>query len=101
MSHVEKEEKKLKEKEAELKASCEKLLFHELPLDVEHFYNALFGSVKDGLPLIGKEPGRKNRYYLLGYEGNGTCYSMAGAKIIKDLLLGIENPYADIVKLDR
>lgn len=101
MSHVEKEEKKLKEKEAELKASCEKLLFHELPLDVEHFYNALFGSVKDGLPLIGKEPGRKNRYYLLGYEGNGTCYSMAGAKIIKDLLLGRENPYADIVKLDR
>lgn len=62
VSHVEKEEKKLREKEAEFKASCKKLLFHELPLEVEHFYNAFFGSVKDGLHLIGKEPGRENPY---------------------------------------
>ncbi|MBP1743751.1 MAG: puuB 2, partial [Firmicutes bacterium] len=52
-------------------------------------------------PFIGKDPFKSSTYYLLGYEGNGTCYSMAGAMIIKDLILGNSNQYADIVRVDR
>lgn len=101
VDQVEKGEEKLKNKEKELVDACRNLLHHEIPLQVECFYNALFGSVKDGLPLIGKDPRGKSHYYLLGYEGNGTCYSMAGARILSDLLQEKENPYAEIVKLDR
>lgn len=76
-------------------------IFPHLRLDVTHRWNALFGTSKDGLPFIGEDPNHKNRFYLLGYEGNGTCYSMAGANILADLIEGKSNKYADVVKLDR
>ena len=79
-----------------------KSLFDNPPkLVIDHQYNALFGTVKDGLPLMGRDPDLAHHFYLLGYEGNGTCYSMAGAKIIKNLIEGQEDSYAEIVKLDR
>lgn len=72
-----------------------------LPVPVSHAWNALFGKSKDGLPFIGQDTNQPSKYYLLGYEGNGTCYSMAGANIIYDLIAGNPNPYKDIVKIDR
>jgi glycine/D-amino acid oxidase-like deaminating enzyme len=72
-----------------------------LDIKVSHAWNAIFATSKDGIPFIGQDPSKPSKYYLLGYEGNGTCYSMAGALIIKDLILGKGNPYADIVKVDR
>ena len=91
----------IEEKVSELKKSIGKIMADPIVLDVDASYNALFGTVKDGLPLIGSNPDRKNHFYILGYEGNGTCYSMAGARIIKNLILGEEDPYEDIVRLDR
>lgn len=91
----------IEKKVSELKKSIEKIMADPIVLDVDASYNALFGTVKDGLPLIGKDPDRDNHFYILGYEGNGTCYSMAGARIIKNLILGDKDPYEDIVRLDR
>jgi len=76
-------------------------IFPWLDIKVSHAWNALFATSKDGVPFIGKDPFKSSTYYLLGYEGNGTCYSMAGAMIIKDLILGNSNQYADIVRVDR
>ena len=89
------------EKVEELKSGVRSMMADPMDLDVDSSYNALFGTVKDGLPLLGKDPGQENHFYMLGYEGNGTCYSMAGAKIIKKLIMEEDDPYRDIVKLDR
>lgn len=78
-----------------------KKLFPFLDIKIDYYWTALFYGTKDGLPFIGRDPNRKNVYYLLGYEGNGMCYSMAGSLIIKDLIKGEPNKYENIVGLDR
>ncbi|MFD1928022.1 NAD(P)/FAD-dependent oxidoreductase [Sporosarcina siberiensis] len=76
-------------------------IFPEIDIEISYAWNALFGSSVDGLPFIGRDPQMKSVYYLLGYEGNGTCYSMAGALILNDLINNKKNPYEDIVKVNR
>ena len=76
-------------------------VFPNIDIRISHAWNALFGKSKDGLPFIGQDTNQPSIYYLLGYGGNGTCYSMAGAHIIFDLIIGNPNPYKDIVKIDR
>lgn len=76
-------------------------VFPQLEIKVSHAWDAIFVRSEDGLPFIGEDPENPGRFYLLGYEGNGTCYSMAGSMIIRDLILGINNPYKDIVRVDR
>lgn len=78
-----------------------KNIFPHLDFEIEHRWSALFGNSDDGLPFIGRDPDSSNKYYLLGYEGNGTCYSMAGAEIISDLIDNKSNPYSHIVRVDR
>ncbi|HSL87019.1 MAG TPA: FAD-dependent oxidoreductase, partial [Bacteroidales bacterium] len=84
-----------------LKKDVSAMMADDLKLDVDKSYNALFGTVKDGLPLLGADPENANHFYILGYEGNGTCYSMAGARIIKNLITGEDDPFREIVRLDR
>nr|WP_300003043.1 FAD-dependent oxidoreductase [Tissierella sp.] len=76
-------------------------LFPDLDLEIDYRWNALFGSSLDGLPFIGRDPFDFDKYYLLGYEGNGTCYSMAGADILSDLIEGKDNIYAHLLKVER
>lgn len=76
-------------------------IFPHLDIRISHAWSALFGKSNDGLPFMGQDPNQPSIYYVLGYEGNGTCYSMAGARIIYDLITGKTNPYTDIVKMDR
>lgn len=78
-----------------------KRLFPRLEPDIRYEWCATFGESVDGLPWIGEDPDRPGQYYLLGYGGNGTIYSMLGADLIKDKLLGIDQPIADIVRPDR
>ena len=78
-----------------------KTIFPNLNIEIDYAWNGLFGGSKDGLPFIGQDPKQTNKYYLLAYEGNGTCYSMAGALIIKDLINEVDNPYKDIVDPNR
>ncbi|MFC5468639.1 NAD(P)/FAD-dependent oxidoreductase [Cohnella suwonensis] len=78
-----------------------KKLFPELHPSVRYEWCASFGESADGLPWIGEDPDRPGQYYLLGYGGNGTIYSMIGAEIVRDRLLGYPNEIADIVRPDR
>lgn len=100
ISEVVEDEKIIFEKTEKIKREIEDI-YPNLDMDIKYRWNALFGTSKDGLPFIGPDLLKKNHYYLLGYEGNGTCYSMAGANILADLIENKENKYADIVKVDR
>ena len=84
----------------ELRNSFNKL-FPYLDIAIDYAYCATFGESIDNLPFIGEHPKKENHYYLLGYGGNGTVYSMLGAEIIADQLCGIEHPASHIVQLTR
>ncbi|WP_108585135.1 FAD-dependent oxidoreductase [Paenisporosarcina sp. OV554] len=46
-------------------------------------------------------PTKDKHYYLLGYGGNGTVYSMLGSHILRNLIIYGDHPDADLVTLDR
>lgn len=78
-------------------------LFPELPLRIDYEWNATFGESEDNLPFIGEDHERRHVYYLLGYGGNGTVYSLLGAELIRQLIEGTgdANPLKSIIGLSR
>ncbi|MNP52749.1 Glycine oxidase [compost metagenome] len=70
-------------------------------LDVEFFWEAVFGGTNDGLPFIGPHPKYPNCYFLEGYGGNGTVCTMIAAEMITDILTGKPRPDLDIFSLTR
>jgi glycine/D-amino acid oxidase-like deaminating enzyme len=76
-------------------------LFPDLRTQVKYHWCATFGESKDGLPWIGEDPDRPGQHYCLGYGGNGMIYSMLGAHLIRDNIIGERHPVADIVRPDR
>lgn len=91
---------RIMERGMELKEKL-KNLFPDLNISIDYSYCATFGESLDNLPFIGEHPKKRGHYYLLGYGGNGTVYSMIGATMLADSLTGKKNPYAHIVALDR
>lgn len=61
---------------------------------VTHAWQSIFGESKDGLPFIGQDAKNENKYFALGFGGNGTCYCVAAALIIRAFLQGEAHPYA-------
>jgi glycine/D-amino acid oxidase-like deaminating enzyme/nitrite reductase/ring-hydroxylating ferredoxin subunit len=51
-----------------------------------------------GLPMIG---GSKDVYISTGYAGQGMTFGTAGAMLVSDLILGVENPWADLFDPNR
>jgi glycine/D-amino acid oxidase-like deaminating enzyme len=92
--------KELRERSDKLLAEL-RTMFPMLSPSIKYEWCATFGESADGLPWIGEDPDRPGQFYNLGYGGNGTIYNMLGAEIIRDRLLGIDNPVASIVRLDR
>lgn len=78
-----------------------KKLFPNYDMKIDYAYAASFGESIDNLPFIGEHPTKANHYYLLGYGGNGTVYSMLGSQILRDLITGKRNEDAEIVHLNR
>jgi len=76
-------------------------LFPQWKPELRYEWCGSFCESADGLPWIGEDPDRPGRHYLLGYGGNGTVYSMLGAEVIRDNLLGRDNPVSAIVRPDR
>ncbi|OAB48251.1 NAD(P)/FAD-dependent oxidoreductase [Paenibacillus antarcticus] len=73
-------------------------LFPEIgPLTIDYSWASVFGSTHDGLPMIGPHPQYPHCYFLEGYGGNGTVYSMIAAELIADILTG--NPRTDDLEL--
>jgi glycine/D-amino acid oxidase-like deaminating enzyme len=76
-------------------------LFPHLDLEVAFAWAGTFGETKDGLAYIDQHPEWPNAYFVLGYGGNGITYSMLGAEIVRDAILGRPNPNADLFRFDR
>lgn len=80
-----------------LQQQAEQLLKRDLP--IAYSYGATFGESVDNLPFIGAHPTKAHHYYLLGYGGNGTVYSMMGAKMLAQLVKGETPVGAHLVDL--
>jgi glycine/D-amino acid oxidase-like deaminating enzyme len=78
-----------------------KELFPNYEIEIDYAYAATFGESIDNLPFIGEHPTKNNHYYLLGYGGNGTVYSMLGSCMLRDLIRGKRTEDAEIVELNR
>lgn len=76
-------------------------LFPEIPLKPEMSWCGTFSVTKDGLPFIGSWPGRERMIFNLGYGGNGITFSMIGAQIIRNTLLGISDSRQSVFSFER
>lgn len=70
-------------------------------LEIDYAWEAVFGSTHDGLPLIGPHPEYPNCYFIEGYGGNGTVYSMIAASILTDVITGGHNEDLELFSLTR
>ncbi|AXH98322.1 FAD-binding oxidoreductase [Sporosarcina sp. PTS2304] len=78
-----------------------KVLFPHTAIEFEYEWTAVFGESTDELPVVGRHPEEPNIYYLIGLGGNGTVYSMLGAHLIRDELLGKSNANETILEIER
>lgn len=100
-TRVEERERMLSRKKERLLEEVSKL-FPDLPsLSVEYAWTAAFGSTHDGLPMIGTQESYPNCFFILGYGGNGTVYSMVAAQIISDWIVKGSSPDAELFRIDR
>jgi glycine/D-amino acid oxidase-like deaminating enzyme len=67
-------------------------------VEAEFYWGAFFGESKDGLPTIGMYENYPNCYFLLGYGGNGTVYSIILSQIIRDLITKGSHPDIELYR---
>ncbi|MFS0782528.1 NAD(P)/FAD-dependent oxidoreductase [Bacillus sp. 1P06AnD] len=67
----------------------------------EYYWGAFFGETHDGLPTIGIYEDYPNSYFLRGYGGNGTVYSIILSQIIRDLIVSGKNEDAYLYLKER
>ena len=60
-----------------------------------------FGVTKDALPFIGPNPDYPNSYFMLGFGGNGTTFSIMGMDILSDAVAGRPNKFLEYFKFNR
>lgn len=77
-------------------------LFPELEEQEPEFsWGAVFGTTRDGLPFIGPHPDYPHSYFIEGYGGNGTVYSMIAARLLAQELAGKRPPELDLFSFTR
>ncbi|WGQ10664.1 FAD-dependent oxidoreductase [Pedobacter gandavensis] len=75
--------------------------YYELE-SVDYRWSSQYYVPVDGLPYIGQFPGAdKGTYMATGFNGNGMMFGTLSAKIICDLILEKENPYAHLFDPSR
>ena len=83
-----------------LEASFKKL-FPDLDFKTDFKWAGAFASTKDGLPYIGRLPGKPHTYFALGFGGNGITFSMMAAGMIERAISGKKDPDAAIFSFTR
>ena len=58
----------------------------------EFRWTGSFGESQSGLPTIGRIPGMRRGFAVLGYGGNGFTFSAMAAQLIPRAILGIPDP---------
>ncbi|QOS77824.1 FAD-dependent oxidoreductase [Paenibacillus sp. JNUCC31] len=70
-------------------------------LEIDYAWEATFGDTHDGLPYIGPHPKYPHSYFLEGYGGNGTVYSMIAASLLTNAIAGNESKDLELFSLTR
>jgi glycine/D-amino acid oxidase-like deaminating enzyme len=76
-------------------------LFPDLGFEVDCTWAGTFAETKDSLPFIGPHPQFPGGLFALGYGGNGITFGLIAAQLLRDRILGRENPDAAIFRFDR
>jgi glycine/D-amino acid oxidase-like deaminating enzyme len=76
-------------------------LFPHAAFRPAYVWAGTFAETKDGLPYIGRLPGRDHVYFALGYGGNGITFGMIAARLLTDLFLQRPNDDAPVFRFDR
>ena len=77
-------------------------LFPELPLRVAFSWAGTFAETDDGLPFFGPHEQHGPRvHFAMAYGGNGITYSLIGAEMLRDTLLGKKHPCSALFGFDR
>lgn len=71
-------------------------LLPQLDCRAEFCWTGSFGQSSTGLPSIGRVPGHRRCYAVMGYGGNGITFSMLAAELIQAALGGRRDPDADL-----
>jgi glycine/D-amino acid oxidase-like deaminating enzyme len=87
--------KKLRQKAKTIRRKAESLLGLALP-EPDHVWAAPFGTTRTGLPLIGRVPGLKNVFAVMGFGGNGITFSQIAAEIVSSAIAGHADADADL-----
>lgn len=66
-----------------------------------HAWSGAFGQTTDGLPLIGRVPGRPRLLAAYGYGGNGITFSLLASRMLGSLISGREEPWFAHFAIDR
>jgi len=76
---------------------------HHFPYfsDIEYKWSGQVMEPVDALAFIGKNPGDNNIYIITGDSGNGMTHGTLGGLIINDLILGTQNPWAELYDPSR
>jgi len=70
--------------------------------EIAYHWSSQYFEPVDGLPYIGHMPGQPGRILVAtGFGGNGMTYSSVAALLLKSLVLGEENKYADLFNPNR
>lgn len=75
--------------------------FPRIPLEVAAAWAGTFGVTSDGLPFIGRHAKVPHTWFALGFGGNGTIFSVIAAEIIREALLGGEDPDGTFFGFER
>lgn len=55
----------------------------------------------DGLPFIGRNAAAQRVFVATGFSGNGMTFGTLAGMVVSDLILGRQNPYADLFDATR
>lgn len=75
--------------------------FPKIPLEVATSWAGTFGVSRDGLPFIGRHPAVAHTWFALGFGGSGTTFSVIAAEMIRDAMLGHDDPDAALFGFGR
>lgn len=79
-----------------------KNLFPALDLKVAFAWAGTFAETDDGLPFFGPHQAHGPQvHFAMAYGGNGITYSLIGAEMLRDLLIGKTHPCAKLFSFDR
>ena len=79
-----------------------KEMFPDLPMKIAFSWAGTFAETDDGLPFFGAHDQHGPRvHFAMAYGGNGITYSLIGAELLRDKLLGKEHPCEKLFSFDR